>query len=45
MIQFTTLVIKKSKTNDFQKFKTITSLGREICNGITALNDAFEKQT
>ena len=35
---------KMDKTYDFQKFKTIRSLGREMYSGIRTLNDAFEEQ-
>ena len=37
-------MIKKDKTYDFQKFKTIRSSGREIYSGIIKLDDALEKQ-
>ena len=35
---------RKSKTCDFQKFKTMRSFGREIYNGAITLNDTFEEQ-
>ena len=35
---------KKDKTYDFQKFKVITSFGREILNNDLSLDDAFEQQ-
>ena len=35
---------KNSKTCDFNKFETIRSFGREICNCFIMLVDAFEQQ-
>ena len=35
---------KKKKTQDFQKFKTIRSFGKEICNNDLSLNDALKLQ-
>ena len=35
---------KKDETNDFQKFETIRSFGREIYNNYLSLDDALELQ-
>ena len=35
---------KKDKTYNFQKFKTVTSFGREIYNNHLSLDDAVEQQ-
>ena len=37
-------MIRKNEIYDFQKFKIIASLGREICNDELTLEDALEEQ-
>ena len=37
-------IIKKSKTFDFQKFKTVRSFGGETYSNFVTLNGAFEKE-
>ena len=45
MIYFIKQVIgNRIKHNDFQKFKTIGSFGREIYIGIRTLDDPFQEQ-
>ena len=41
---YKTFNTKKDETYDFQKFKTIKSLTREIYNNDLSLNDALEQQ-
>ena len=41
---YKTDIKRKDKTYDLQKFKTLTSFGREICSGIIKLKAAFEEQ-
>ena len=41
---YKTFNTKKDETYDFQKFKTIRSLTREIYNNDLSLNDALEQQ-
>ena len=41
---YKTFNTKKDETYDFQKFKTIRSLRREIYNNDLSLNDALEQQ-
>ena len=35
--------MQRSKTYDFQKFKTVRSCGREIYNGVITLNDVLQE--
>ena len=38
------MIRKKDKTSDFQKWKTIISFGRKICNDELTLEDVPEEQ-